>query len=102
MNELYLLLKSIRENPYIYIGKPSLQRLYAFISGYQYRERTRDPEYRSCLEGFNEFVSNRYNLNTNHNWANMIDFFSNSEQEAFDTFYRLLEAFYRAGGGGDD
>lgn len=93
MNRTYLLLKEIQKNPYIYVGKLSLERLYAFISGYQYSERERDPEYRSCLDGFNEFVSEHYGLHTDHNWANMIEFFSTSEQEAFNTFYTLLEEF---------
>jgi hypothetical protein len=43
MNRTYLLLKEIQKNPYIYVGKLSLERLYAFISGYQYSERERDP-----------------------------------------------------------
>ena len=93
MNDIFLLLNKIKENPYIYIGKPSLERLHAFISGYQCSERENNLEYRGCLEGFNEFVGDHYGLHTNHNWANMIDFFSTSEQEAFDTFYALLDDF---------
>jgi hypothetical protein len=36
MDELYKLLQEIRLRPEIYIGKPSLERMRAFVDGYKH------------------------------------------------------------------
>ena len=93
MDNLYHLLQKIKLNPYIYLGKKSLALLYAFINGYKsYEEEQSDiipiPD---CLDGFQSYVQKKYNIYTDHNWARIIDFFSNDDADAFDCFYQLLE-----------
>ena len=90
MDSLYTVIREIVDFPEIYIGKKSLERLYAFIGGYLHHNTTIDA---SCLEGFNEYVAEKYRIKTSHNWASIIDFFSNNEDAAFDTFIELFEAF---------
>lgn len=78
----------------MYFGKTSLERLRAFLDGYYYYEfesqGTCQPD---CLDGFTQYIQERYHLNTDHDWSSVIQFFSNSDQQAFDTFYQKLEEF---------
>ena len=53
-----------------------------------------------CPEGFQKFqvfVEKYYdlhqNINTNRHWSDIIKFFNQNEEEAFDEFYRLLDDF---------
>jgi len=83
----------IKKCPGLFIGKPSLQRLYAYIGGFVHSESIHD-SYSEYLDGFQEYISEYYALNTDHNWANIIEFFNPIEEEAFDKFYELLDKFY--------
>ena len=93
MHSLRDLIYSISKRPEIYIGRPSLERLYAFIGGYLTANNEMDDH---CLDGFNEFVSQKFHINTDHNWSEIIQFFSNSEQQAFEKFIKLFEEFQKA------
>lgn len=90
METLYELIMKIIKFPEIYIGKPSLERLYAFIGGYLYQNGEKND---CCIEGFTEFVSKKYGIHTDHNWASIICFFSNNDEEAFQTFIRLFQEY---------
>ena len=90
MDKLQDLITDISKRPEIYLGKPSVERLYAFISGYLYQNENIEDH---CLEGFNQYVAELYGIKTNHNWASIIPFFSNSEEEAFATFVKLFHSF---------
>ena len=95
MDSLKELIIKITEFPELYIGKPSVELLYAFLGGFLYQNDSADDH---CLDGFNEFVLQKYRLRTDHNWANVIQFFSNTEQEAFDKFTQLFKEFSQGGG----
>ena len=90
MEPLKSVIKTIISFPEIYLGKPSLDRLYAFICGYLHLNDEADDH---CLDGFNEYVSAKYRINTDHNWASIISFFSSSEQEAFENFIVLFNEY---------
>ena len=90
MSNLYSVIQEIIVRPELYIGKPSLERLYAFIGGYLHQN---DAESENCLIGFNEFVAEKYRIDTDHNWSSIIQFFSNNENEAFEKFVQLFEEF---------
>lgn len=96
MDKLYDLLQKIRVRPGLYIGRPSLTLLHGFIIGYIYRDCLDNANSGNCLDGFREFVAARYEMNTDHGWADFIQFFNiNDEQEAFNEFYRLLDEFIK-------
>ena len=90
MDSLHDLIKTIAKRPEIYLGRPSVQRLYAFIGGYLYGNPTADDH---CLDGFNEFVAQRFGIRSDHNWADIIEFFSDSEKDEFALFMKLFEEF---------
>lgn len=74
----------------MYIGGPSLERLDAFLAGYLYRNEKADDH---CLDGFSEFVAQKYEVDSGQEWASIIQSFSSSEQEAFDKFKELFEEY---------
>ena len=87
MDSLYDLIQTIAKRPEIYLGQPSVQRLYAFIGGYLYGNPTADDH---CLDGFNEFVARRFDIRSDHNWADIIEFFSYGEKDEFPLFMKLF------------
>ena len=90
MDSLHDLIKTIAKRPEIYLGRPSVQRLYAFIGGYLYQN---DAANDHCLDGFTEYVAERFGIRSDHNWASIIEFFSGSEKDEFALFMKLFEDF---------
>lgn len=89
------LLKSMQEMPGAFFGKKSIERLAFSISGYAlclYENGELDEN--QPLPGFNEFVAQRYGVKSAHDWCSIIVFYHPVEEDAFDTFYKLLDEFY--------
>ncbi|MFB9275597.1 hypothetical protein [Cohnella cellulosilytica] len=95
MDKVYNQIQQIRQNPIIHLGKRSLHLLKAYLDGYiEYHNEISDkPDY-FFLPKFQEFVQERYNISTTHNWVSLISFYSSSEENAFDNFYKLLDEFF--------
>jgi len=122
MDSLFLLLQRIRETPGLYLGKKSLKLLVQFNYGYGFREFVNSWEKSAnrdffenfdeammsktpalsglgFMDGFNEFVYSYYNCENNALTGEyMISMNSSSEEEAFDTFFELLDAFMKEKG----
>lgn len=92
MDNVYKLLMEIRRRPELYLGKPSLDRLYAFINGYKQCENEEGIQ-SVCLDGFQNYIEEKYDMHTDHNWASIIQFFNSSEDEAFYAFYNHLDNY---------
>lgn len=90
MSELYTMITTIVDNPKLYLGRPSIQRLYAYIGGYLHQNNNANDQ---CLCGFNEYIAAYYKINSDHNWADIIQFFANSGQEEIDLFKKHFESF---------
>ena len=99
-NYVKQLLKKIRRQPALYIGKKSLDRLSDFLSGYVYCMYEQQGLSVQPLPGFQEYISKEFAIQSAHNWSDIISFFSSSEEEAFDNFYIFINRFY--GDGWDD
>ena len=93
MEELNKLLLDIKERYGLYIGKKSLDRLTTFINGYMHCMFMRDGDCPPFLPNFQEFIADRYGIQSSHHWSSIIQFHSIYEEDAFDQFYELLDEF---------
>lgn len=92
MDSLNELIYTIAQRPELYLGKPSVQRLYAYIGGFLHRN---DVEDSSCLDGFTEYIASIYHIKSSHNWASILDFFSTNEAEGFSLFMKHYEDYQK-------
>ena len=88
------LLKKIQEQPAVYIGKKSLDRIAAFLAGYSYCMQDQGKVCCHPLPGFQEYISGLFKVESAYHWASIIASNYPSEEEAFDAFYTLLAQFY--------
>ena len=98
MESLYKVLYKIRKKPALYLGgRTSLPLIHAFINGYLEKQWEIDENCHDtvALNGFQEFVQQRYGFGPVcvQSWDRIIDFYSSSDEMAFDTFYQLLDEF---------
>lgn len=95
MDNFYQLLVEIKSQPRLFLGRrPTLEKLHAFLCGYEVRMAQTFPVLpSSCLEGFDRYIEKIYSLNTTHSWSMLIDFFSESDEEAFDRFFTHIEEY---------
>lgn len=93
MDILYEKLKAIKQKPLIYIKKKSLSYLRAYIDGYIDRQCEIDSNYKTDFFQFSKFIVEYYEVNINQGWDKIIEFYSGSDEEAFEKFYELLDKF---------
>ncbi|MCU0543631.1 MAG: hypothetical protein MUE44_15870 [Oscillatoriaceae cyanobacterium Prado104] len=99
------LLQRIKQRPGMYLGKPSITRLRAFLDGYEMARAELglpDTEQQQQLEGFQEWIQERYKITSTHGWHSIILFFSADERDALDRFFELLEVFLNRDKIGED
>ncbi|MHC5734700.1 hypothetical protein [Nostoc sp.] len=96
MNELSTLLQKIKENPVMYIDKPSITSLKSFVGGYlsQLTDLGLTPE-GYPMEGFQEWIQEREKTNVTQSWAGILIFYCGSERSAFYSFFELFEKFIK-------
>ena len=88
------LLVELKYRPGVYIGKKSLERLSAFINGYMYCYYKHNGGPSDYLPGFQDYIEKKYGIQSTHGWSEIIRFFSTTEEEAFDSFFNLVNEFY--------
>ncbi|OMF02653.1 hypothetical protein BK127_37060 [Paenibacillus sp. FSL H7-0331] len=78
----------------MYLGRPSVFLLQAYMNGYvdYYNEVNEEQNY-FFLPQFQEYIQKRFKIESTHSWAQIISFYSSSDEEAFNAFYRLLDEF---------
>jgi hypothetical protein len=94
----------LKDKPAMFWGnKKSLAYIDFYIRGfYMGRRGTGVPDDEKTVkflgfsgDGFNEFVAKRFNISTSQTWYNIIEFVSlSNDDEAFKTFYNLLDEFF--------
>ena len=90
------LLQRIKQRPGMYLGKCSITRLRAFLDGYETARAELgfpDTEQQQQLDGFQEWIQERYQITSTHGWDSIILFFSVDEKDALDKLFKLLEEF---------
>lgn len=90
MDTLFDLITKIIARPEIYIGRKSVERLYAFLCGFLYQNEASNDH---CLDGFTAYIAEIYGIESDHNWASIITFFSNGEEDAFCIFTKHFMNF---------
>jgi len=103
MENVFNILYERRENPLLFFGgRGSLSSLHAFICGYAEKqwEIDNDSTLTFALHGFQEFVEKRYGFRegSSQSWNKIIEFYSFSDHQAFETFYKLLDEFLQSTG----
>jgi hypothetical protein len=94
-------LAMVREKPGLYFGKASLERLNAFLHGYNMGLHTLHYQLKGSVSfgAFHDWVAQRLNFTSSTGgWCNMIVERTKSDAEAFRTFYELLDEFCRERG----
>ena len=91
MSSVVELLEQIAERPGMYIGKRSAIRLHVFLQGWLLGRGDVDDS--EVLRVFQQWVSNKYKIETMHSWAEIITFFSEDDVDAFEKFYALFREF---------
>ncbi|WP_414514930.1 hypothetical protein [Nostoc sp. PCC 9305] len=96
MSNLTRLLQKIKDNPVIYIDKPSITCLDLFVGGYlsQLGDLGLTPE-GYPMEGFDEWMQEIAETNVIKSWAGIILFLFRSERNAFYKFFELFEKFIK-------
>lgn len=96
MNNLHDLLQEIRQKPGLYIGRPSINDLYMFLTGYNFARRQLNQAYSEQECQFREFqpwLQKRLNIQTSQSWSRLILFHSVDEKDAFFEFFNLFSEF---------
>lgn len=93
------ILLKIKADPLKYLDAPSFELLTCFLLGYDYEKNIHvwPNDERDCLNGFDEFVKQKYRFGYEYtvSWREIIKFFSPSDENAFYTFYELLDEFFK-------
>ena len=100
MDALYFLLQLLRKAPKHYLAEKSLLCLYSFIRGYSFGASGENENYIDFSSQWDNFVFSRYDKYDKkpikiENWQSAISQHSNSQEEAFDKFYELLDEFLK-------
>jgi hypothetical protein len=96
MQDLCDILARIRKHPGAYLGFPSLGRLSCFIAGYEQALDDRGESVdRTLLKGFQDWLRKEMHVSGTQGWESVIRFQSAGEENAYDTFWELLDR-YRA------
>ena len=97
MDRVYDIVQKVKDKPNVYLGRPSIMCLQAFLSGYnvaQYQlgEPLNDPD---CFDGFQEWIQEKFKINSSQSWANIILFYSEDERDALRQFFELFDEFVK-------
>jgi len=117
MDAVYCMLQQIRKRPGLFIGVKSLTALGHYLRGYTFRIKTElwmkntganfsddydffsstthFARYSDCLDKFDMFVYTHYNVKMGAKSGNTVILENcQSEEEAFNKFYELLDAYF--------
>lgn len=83
----------IKENPKDFIDQKSFKSFGNFLHGYSYCHYENNIHDSDHWNGFQEYIEDKYNSHTTHGWFDLIDFYSDNDEEAFDNFFKIFEDF---------
>jgi len=97
MAGLFQLLDKIQVKPGMYIGGTSVTNLFMFLGGYKTAQHEfgiplAEPEKRFYRE-FQPWLQRRFGITTSRSWAKILEFHCINQQDAFESFFKLLDEF---------
>ncbi|KYC41015.1 hypothetical protein WA1_23085 [Scytonema hofmannii PCC 7110] len=94
MKNFSIFLQDIKDNPVIYLGKPSITCLHSLLVGYLTTLRHLGFLQEGCpMDGFQEWIQERGKTTVSQSWAKIILFNSMDEYEALERFFELFEEY---------
>jgi hypothetical protein len=96
MLDLYDLIRNIQKRPAMYLGRASISNLRTFLAGYCFARRQMEVPQTTQEQHFSEFqswIQQKFHLNSNQTWDEIILFFSQDENAALDQFFKLFDEF---------
>ncbi len=88
------LLDKILERPVLYVGKPAVSLIVAFIQGYEFAKfESKENEKDKLYNGFQVWVQKRFKVETSHHWSSIITFMGSSESGAYDLLKELWDEY---------
>jgi hypothetical protein len=87
------LFQVIRKSPAMYLAPPSATTLRAFLSGVQFALQGSDSDILHFQNDFGNWLRKRYNLNSSQHWTKIIEFYSSTEDDEMNLFWKLLDEF---------
>lgn len=97
MGGLYEVLQKIKAKPGMYIGRAAISDLFMFLVGYEFARDELGIEPNELeikfYEDFQPWLQKRFEVQTVNSWANIIQFYTGDEKEAFNYFFKLLDEF---------
>ena len=93
---LYDLLKKIRQRPGMYLGRASITRLRMLLMGYSMARGELGiglTQQEREFAGFQEWVMQRYRVNSTRGWDDIILSQTQDESSALNLFFNLFEEF---------
>ncbi|MEH2436545.1 MAG: hypothetical protein V7K25_20260 [Nostoc sp.] len=95
MNNLAKLLQDIKDNPTLYLDRPSITCLHSFLVGYLGTlSKLGFTQEGWAMEGFQEWIQERAKTKVSQSWAGII-LFGGSERSAFYSFFKLFDEFLK-------
>lgn len=94
MNSIITVLNRIEKNPLLYLGQKNLRSLRAFIDGYIICEQDNNKKESSIIfENFIKYFNDIFGVQSYYDFCSVLRNQYESEEEAFDSFFKLFNNF---------
>ncbi len=90
--QLYRLLSQIRKRPGMWLGTPSITRLFLFLHGYTYAVLEHEGYRLHFMTDFLDYIKRVYPSDLALNWDGLL-LMGRTEEEALREFFRQLDLF---------
>ena len=93
MSTVYEMIQKIRARPKMFLGHPSVNNLYVFLTGFTYARKDDGVGDFDFLAGFGQWVHDRYRITSTQSWAQIIQFFSTCEEDELPLCWKLMDQY---------
>lgn len=90
------LIRKVQKRSAMYLGKPSISSLGAFLSGYKLARHELDISSTPEEENFSRFqawIQKKFRISTGQSWEQIILFYSEDENSELNEFFKLFDEF---------